>query len=181
MRDGYLTWIFHTKHTVYSQSPIQRAYCNRKYEWSIFCNLQLCLWINRALPAGQPLRRSPCYDWLVCCRESAGCVYLLAPMFKGNVTLPSVDLSQKWVSGGINIHYTENEEECGNIPSVSTHQWSCWALRACTQLKYVFWWINTQMQTCTMQAVNVERTIHGRGFVALCVCGRGVDSSVLKE
>lgn len=181
MRDGRLTWIFNTKHTVCSQSPIQRANCNRKYKWSIFCNLQLGLWINRARPAGQTLHRSLRYNWLVCCSESAGCVYLLAPMFKGNVTLPSVDLSQKWVSGGINIHYTENEEESGNIPSVSTHQWSCRALRACTRLKCVFWCINTQTQTCTMQAVSVERKIHGRGFVALCVCGRGVDSSELKE
>lgn len=59
-------------------------------------------------------------------------MHLLAAMFKGNVTLPSVYLSQKWVSGGINIHYTENDEKPGNIPSMSTHQWSCCrALRAC--------------------------------------------------
>lgn len=84
------------------------------------------------LPAGQPLCAA--IGWFV--GESQLAVHLLAAMFKGNVTLPSVYLSQKWVSGGINIHYTKNDEKPGNIPSMSTHQWSCCrALRACMELK----------------------------------------------
>lgn len=87
-------------------------------------------------------------------------MYLLAAMFKGNVTLPSVYLSQKWVSGGINIHYTENDEKPGNIPSMSTHQWSCCrALRACMELKYVFKCVNTRMLMGAMQAVGVQLNI----------------------
>lgn len=126
--------------------------------------------------------------WLVA--ENQLAVYLLAAMFKGNVTLPSVYLSQKWVSGGINIHYTENDEKSGNIPSLSTHQWSrCRALRACMELKRVFKCTNAQLLMCAMQAVGVQlnislsslKIICGRACVSVCVCGRVVDSSELKE
>lgn len=47
--------------------------------------------------------------------ENGLAVYLLAVMFKANITLPSVYLSQKWVTGGINIHYTPNDAISGNI------------------------------------------------------------------
>lgn len=50
--------------------------------------------------------------------------YLLALMFKGNVTLPSVYLRQKWVRGGINIHYTPNDAISGNIPVLTVRSLS---------------------------------------------------------
>lgn len=53
--------------------------------------------------------------------ESHLAAYLLAVLFKGNLTLPLVYLSQKWVSGGINIHYTPNDEISGNVFLLTVH------------------------------------------------------------
>lgn len=47
----------------------------------------------------------------VVARESQLAAYLLAAMFKANVRLPPVTLSQKWVSGHINIHCSEKDEK----------------------------------------------------------------------
>lgn len=44
-------------------------------------------------------------------RENQLAAYLLAAMFKANVRLPPVTLSQKWVSGHINIHCSEKGEK----------------------------------------------------------------------
>ena len=57
--------------------------------------------------------------WFVA--ESHLAAYLLAVLFKGNVTLPSVYLRQKWVSSGINIHYTPNDAISGNILLLTVH------------------------------------------------------------
>lgn len=81
-------------------------------------------------------------------------------------------------------------EKSGNIPSLSTHQWSCnRALRASMLLKRVLQCTNTQLLLCSMQAVGVQlngslcslKIICGRACVSMCVCGRVVDSSALKE
>lgn len=56
---------------------------------------------------------NPCA--VIGCFVAQSHVYLLAALFKGNVTLPSVSISQKWVSGGIYIHCTPNDEITRNI------------------------------------------------------------------
>lgn len=63
----------------------------------------------------------PCavIGWLAA--ESQLAAYLLAVLFRGNVTLPSVHLSQKWVSGGVNILYTPNDAISGNILLLTVH------------------------------------------------------------
>lgn len=52
-------------------------------------------------------------------RENQLAANLLAAMFKANVTLAAVTLSQKWVSGSISIKKPES------LLTVSTHQRSC--------------------------------------------------------
>lgn len=58
-------------------------------------------------------------------RENQLAAHLLAAMFKANVTSPPVTLGQKWVSGGISMHCSENEEEPEFLLTESPHQWSC--------------------------------------------------------
>lgn len=68
-------------------------------------------------------------------RENQLAAYLLAAMFKANVRLPPVTLSQKWVSGHINIHLSEKDEKYVLIAqpertfkSINTHTTSNQAL-----------------------------------------------------
>lgn len=50
-------------------------------------------------------------------RENQLAAYLLAAMFTANARLPPVTLSQKWVSGHINIHCSEKDEKYLNTSS----------------------------------------------------------------
>lgn len=51
-------------------------------------------------------------------RDNELAAHLLAAMFKANVTLPPVMLSQKWVSGRINIHCSEKDDKSEYVLTV---------------------------------------------------------------
>lgn len=67
------------------------------------------------MPAGHSIHKSVHCDWLAWLQRVIWLPTFWLRCSKGNLTLPLVYLSQKWVSAGINIHYKPNDEISVNI------------------------------------------------------------------